>query len=101
MNLSAWALLPFMDAIAKYLSSELSFFQITWARYFFTVAFTFPVMLFFFRKYLVWTDKPKLQFVRGIILLLANICFFYAISVISLAKALTLAFIAPLIVTAF
>ena len=34
------------------------------------------------------------------ILLFANICFFYAISVISLAKALTLAFIAPLIVTA-
>ena len=34
-------------------------------------------------------------------MLSANICFFYAISVISLAKALTLAFIAPLIVTAF
>ena len=30
-----------------------------------------------------------------------NICFFYSISIISLAKALTLAFIAPLIVTAF
>ena len=101
LNLSAWALLPFMDAIAKYLSSELSFFQITWARYFFTVAFTFPIMFFFFRKNLVWTDKPKLQFIRGLILLSANICFFYAISVISLAKALTLAFVAPLIVTAF
>ena len=35
------------------------------------------------------------------ILLSANICFFYAISIISLAKALTLAFVAPLIVTAF
>ena len=31
----------------------------------------------------------------------ANVCFFYSISIISLAKALTLAFIAPLIVTAF
>ena len=47
------------------------------------------------------TKKPKLQFLRGLILLTANICFFYSISVISLAKALTLAFIAPLIVTAF
>jgi len=36
-NLLAWAILPFMDTIAKYLSSDLSFFQITWARYFFTV----------------------------------------------------------------
>ena len=58
-------------------------------------------MFFFFRENLVWTDKPKLQFIRGLILLTANICFFYAISVISLAKALTLAFVAPLIVTAF
>ena len=47
------------------------------------------------------TKKQKLQFLRGLILLTANICFFYSISVISLAKALTLAFIAPLIVTAF
>ena len=31
----------------------------------------------------------------------ANICFFYSISIISLPKALTLAFIAPLVVTAF
>ena len=25
LNLSAWAVLPFMDTIAKYLSSEISF----------------------------------------------------------------------------
>ncbi len=100
-NLLAWVMLPIMDGFAKYLSADLPVLQITWARYFFTVAFTFPFMFFFFRKNLVWTDKPKLQFIRGLILLTANICFFYAISVISLAKALTLAFVAPLIVTAF
>jgi drug/metabolite transporter (DMT)-like permease len=100
-NLLAWVMLPVMDGFAKYLSADLPVLQITWARYFFTVVFTLPVMFFFYNKQLVWTDKPKLQFFRGIILLCANICFFYAISVISLAKALTLAFIAPLIVTAF
>ena len=100
-NLLAWVMLPIMDGFAKYLSADLPVLQITWARYFFTVVFTFPVMFFFFRKNLVWTDKPKLQFIRGLILLTANICFFYSISVISLAKALTLAFVAPLIVTAF
>jgi drug/metabolite transporter (DMT)-like permease len=100
-NLLAWVMLPIMDGFAKYLSADLPVLQITWARYFFTVVFTFPVMLFLFRKYLIWTDKPKLQFIRGLILLCANICFFYAISIISLPKALTLAFIAPLIVTAF
>ena len=100
LNLSAWAVLPFMDTIAKYLSSEISFFQITWARYFFTVFWTLPFMFFFFRKSLKWTENPKLQILRGLTLLSANICFFYSISVISMAKALTLAFIAPLVTTA-
>ena len=100
-NLLAWVMLPIMDGIAKYLSSDIPVLQITWARYFFTVFFTLPIIFFLFKKYFVWTKKPKLQFLRGLILLIANICFFYSISVISLAKALTLAFIAPLIVTAF
>ena len=100
-NLLAWVMLPVMDGFAKYLSADLPVLQITWARYFFTVVFTLPVMFFFYNRQLVWTDKPKLQFIRGMILLCANVCFFYSISVISLAKALTLAFIAPLIVTAF
>ena len=99
-NLLAWAILPFMDTIAKYLSAELSFFQITWARYFFTVFFTLPFMFFFFRKNLTWTTQPKLQIFRGLTLFFANILFFYSISIISMAKALTLAFVAPLITTA-
>ena len=99
-NLLAWAILPFMDTIAKYLSSELSFFQITWARYFFTVFFTLPFMFIFFRKNLTWSTQPKLQLFRGLTLFFANILFFYSISIISMAKALTLAFVAPLITTA-
>ena len=89
-----------MDTIAKYLSSDLSFFQITWARYFFTVFFTLPLMFFFFRKNLILTTQPKLQIFRGLTLLFANVLFFYSISIISMAKALTLAFVAPLITTA-
>jgi drug/metabolite transporter (DMT)-like permease len=100
-SLLGWMMLPVMDGLAKYLSADLPVLQITWARYFFTVAFTLPVMFFFYNKQLVWSDKPKLQILRGLILLCANICFFYSISIIPLAKALTLAFVAPLIVTAF
>jgi drug/metabolite transporter (DMT)-like permease len=99
-NLLAWAILPFMDVIAKYLSADMSFLQITWARYFFTVFFALPFMFFFYRKNLIWTTQPKLQTIRGLLLFFANILFFYSISIISMAKALTLAFIAPLITTA-
>ena len=49
-NLLAWVMLPIMDGFAKYLSAELPVLQITWARYFFTVAFTLPIMFFFFRE---------------------------------------------------
>lgn len=100
-SLLGWMFLPIMDGFAKFLSDDLPILQITWARYFFTVVFTLPIMMFFFKNQLTWSDKPKLQILRGLILLSANICFFYAISIISLAKALTLAFVAPLIVTAF
>ena len=100
LNLSAWVMLPIMDGFAKYLSSTLPVLQITWSRYFFTVVIVLPIMLIFFRKNLTWTEKPKLQLIRGLLLFCANILFFYSISIISLAKALTLAFIAPLIVTA-
>jgi drug/metabolite transporter (DMT)-like permease len=57
-------------------------------------------MFFFFKKNLTWSENPKLQILRGFTLLGANICFFYSISIISMAKALTLAFVAPLITTA-
>jgi drug/metabolite transporter (DMT)-like permease len=57
-------------------------------------------MFFFFRKNLLWTSQPKLQAIRGLLLFFANVLFFFSISIISMAKALTLAFIAPLITTA-
>ena len=47
LNLSAWVMLPIMDGFAKHLSFTLPILQITWARYFFTVMFTLPVMYFF------------------------------------------------------
>ncbi len=92
-------MLPIMDGFAKYLSTTIPVLQITWSRYFFTVVIALPIMLIFFRKNFKWTEKPQLQLIRGLLLFCANILFFYSISVISLAKALTLAFVAPLIVT--
>ena len=100
INLLAWMIVPIMDAFAKYLSWSLPVLQITWGRYFFTVLITLSFMIIFCRNQIKWSENPKLQIIRGLILLSANLLFFYSISIISLAKALTLAFIHPLIVTA-
>ena len=51
-NLLAWVMLPIMDGFAKYLSADLPVLQITWARYFFTVAFFLPIMFSFLEKIL-------------------------------------------------
>tara|TARA_A100000164_G_scaffold363375_1_gene380317 strand:+ start:206 stop:1048 length:843 start_codon:yes stop_codon:yes gene_type:complete len=100
LNASAWMIVPFMDAIAKYLSSSMDVLQITWSRYFFTVILALFIMLLFDRKSLVWSKKPLLQLIRGLIFVFSTYLFFYAISEISLPKALTLAFVAPICVTA-
>ena len=100
LNASAWMILPVMDAFAKHLSLFMHVFQITWARYFFTVVFTLSLMVVFYRNTLVWSKRPKLQLIRGIILAFTTLCFFYSISIISLPKALTLAFVAPITCTA-
>ena len=101
LNASAWMIVPVMDALAKFLSNSMSVFQIAWARYFFSALFTLSLMLFFYRKTLVWSKNPKLQMIRGFVLAFSTLCFFYAISIISLPKALTLAFVAPITCTAF
>ena len=94
-------IVPVMDAFAKHLSASMDVFQIVWARYFFSALFTLFLMLVFYRRTLVWSKNPKLQLIRGFVLAFSTLCFFYAISIISLPKALTLAFVAPITCTAF
>ena len=99
LNLSGWLLLPFMDGIAKFLSTEIHFVQVVWGRYFFMLLVSFPLALMFFRKEIKFPQSISVQLFRSFFLFLSTVFFFYAISIISLAEALTLAFISPIIVT--
>ena len=49
LNLCAWIVLPFMDAIAKYLSSDLSFFKLLGQDTFYCF-WTLPLMFFSLEK---------------------------------------------------
>ena len=97
----AWAVLPIMDGMAKHLmvNTDLHFLEVVWGRYFFMVLISLPLTYFFFRNHLSWPKNINIQIARSIFLFLSTILFFYAISVISLAETLTLAFVAPIIVT--
>ena len=99
LNLSGWLLLPFMDGIAKFLSTEIHFLQVVWGRYFFMLIISIPLALIFFRKELKFPESLSVQLWRSFFLFLSTIFFFYSISIISLPEALTLAFVSPIIVT--
>ena len=99
LNISAWMLLPFMDGIAKHLSTEIHFLQVVWGRYFFMALISSIVTFLFFKKHLKRPNNIQIQLIRSLFLFLSTILFFYAISVITLPEALTLAFVSPMIIT--
>ena len=99
LNISAWMLLPFMDGLAKFLSQEIHFLQVVWGRYFFMAVFIILITSLFFKKNLIFPKLIKIQILRSSFLFLSTIFFFYAISVISMAEAITLSFISPIIAT--
>lgn len=98
-NISAFLLLPFMDGIAKHLSTEIHFIQVVWGRYFFMAFISLFVTYFFFNKHLIIPKNLYIQISRSFALFLSTILFFFSISMISLTEALTLHFISPVIVT--
>ena len=61
LNISGWLLLPFMDGIAKYLSSEIHFIQVVWGRYFFMLLVSFPLAFIFFRKEISYPKTISVQ----------------------------------------
>ena len=99
LNICGWLLLPFMDGIAKYLSTEIHFLQVVWGRYFFMLLISIPLAFIFFRKELKFPKSLSVQLWRSFFLFLSTVFFFFSISIISLAEALTLAFVSPIIVT--
>tara|TARA_E500000178_G_scaffold33406_1_gene30236 strand:+ start:2364 stop:3215 length:852 start_codon:yes stop_codon:yes gene_type:complete len=99
LNISAWMLLPFMDGLAKFLSQDIHFLQVVWGRYFFMAFFSIVITYFFFNKHLKFPNGITIQILRSFFLFFSTLFFFYAISIISLAEALTLAFISPIIAT--
>lgn len=89
-------LIPFTDAIAKYLSSYLSPFQITWFRFLFQVGFV-ALMLLYKRYRLL---KLKLSYViLGISIALSILFLFWGLKYLPLANNIAIFFVEPLILT--
>lgn len=99
LYLTAFAILPAMDAVAKHLGDHLNLVQITWGRYFFHFLFLSPLVLYRYGLIALRPQRFFLQVLRGGFLLAATLLFFGAIIVMPLADALAIAFVSPLLVT--
>lgn len=87
-----------MDTIGKTLMASYPVQQVVWARYAFQfVLISLPIPLLGLQ--LVRTRHPFIQTLRGLLLAFGTLCMFAAISVIPLANAYTVNFVAPLLIT--
>lgn len=87
-----------MGGIAKLLGETYSSIQVSWARAFIHLVFLAAVFLPRHGMPILRTRKPGLQLSRAAMLTTSNLCFFFAITFIPLAKASAISLAAPLIV---
>ncbi|MBY0336088.1 MAG: DMT family transporter [Acetobacteraceae bacterium] len=96
--LTAGLLFPVMGGFAKLLGQNYNSLQISWARAFVHILFLLALFLPRHGVAVLRTRRPALQFFRSCCLFTSNLCFFFAITFIPLAKAAAISLAAPLIV---
>lgn len=98
--LTAMAVLPFLDAIAKYLGQQgVPVMQIVWARLFFGAFLTMPFALRLAGPRGLVPNMPVTHAVRASFMIAATAFFFAALHYQSIADTLAIFFVQPLIVT--
>lgn len=90
-------MIPGIDAIAKHLSATLSPGQIAASRFLFQLVFLLPVILITGRKLL--SGHPILNALRGALIALATLLFFWGLKYLPLADAISIFFVEPLVLT--
>lgn len=94
----AGLLFPIMGGFAKILGAEYSSLQVSWARAFGHIVFMLAAFLPRYGLGMLRTRRPGLQFLRSCGLFTSNLCHFYAITFIPIAKAAAISLTSPLIV---
>lgn len=94
----AGLLFPMMNGAAKALGADYSSLQISWARAFGHVVFMLAAFMPRHGIGLLRSRRPGLQLARSATLFVSNLCFFFAIAYVPIAKAAAISMTAPLIV---
>lgn len=100
LMLSAMALLPFLDVVAKHLGRQgVPVMQIVWARLFFGALMTLPFALRIGGIRGLVPNLPAMHALRASLIISATAFFFAALHYLSIAETLAIFFVQPLIVT--
>ncbi len=89
-----------MDASIKYLSDDYPLHQIILVRSTVAILLTLFIVHLEGGLHLLKTKRPFIHLVRGLLIVIANMSFYMAISVMPLAEATGLFFVSPLFITA-
>jgi drug/metabolite transporter (DMT)-like permease len=88
----------FLDVIAKWLNPRIGVLETTWARYVASVACVSLVLNPWTSPGLGRTSRPWLQFWRSLMLFGSTMCNFLALRHLQLAEAMSIMFLAPLVI---
>ena len=93
----AMLVVPLMDVLAKWLSATIAPGQVAWGRFFFQTLLLLPIMLVTRRP--IRTPQLRLHILRGALIAIATLLFFWAIKYLPVANAIAIFFIEPLLLT--
>lgn len=89
-----------MDATIKFLSDDYPLHEIVMARSLVSIVLTLFVVHLEGGLRMLKTSKPLIHLFRGLLIVIANMTFYMAISIMPLAEATALFFVSPLFITA-
>lgn len=98
----AMAILPTMDAIAKYMATfeGMSPGQVTFYRFFFQLVCTLPILFAMFGMQALSAKRPWMNLLRGALHGAASLLFFVAVKYMPLADVFAIYFVEPFMLTA-
>lgn len=100
MILTSTVFLGMSDVTAKYLSATLPSIEITWLRFLVFFLIMTPGMVPGSPFYALRSDRPRLQLMRGLVLLGSSLFFITGLRYLPIAEASATGFVSPLFVTA-
>lgn len=98
--IAAVSFFALLDTTCKWLSQTYPVPMIVWVRYLAQTLLMLLVLGPRMKLDLVRTRAPKMQIVRGLVLLCVSVLFLYALSLMPIAEATAISFMAPLLLTA-